>query len=354
METVVRKLFDNRMLQIILSHADTDGITSALNLTWYAEILGCSVITCIERNPSDKMTTQMLNEVLASIDINEYRYVEVMISDRAFISEVANLPDHVHFSWFDHHEGSVLPMEEIHRLTNGNVRDIILKTDINHCGATITYEAIMDRLIDHYQPMYSKALEVWNKNVNLWDTFLWKKIYGDNPEMVTLGKKMGCIDKMYDDPAELFRVLYCYLVAGIGLNSDIVNNWVDNLYAEYNEMADAAYEEAVSKATKFGDDCVFIPIGRKFGSIVKERYSEEHPEAKIILTYTGRGASIYTVSDYSIPAYEIAKFIGSKYGLNGGGHPNAAGCSVISPEEDTNDELVYERLLVGLKEFFNK
>jgi hypothetical protein len=140
----------------------------------------------------------------------------------------------------------------------------------------------------------------------------------------------------------------------------MVYDWVDNLDKEYKDLVEAEYNVASKRATRYNERMVVIPAEWKFASNVKELWCEEHPETDIVITCHKSGGTVYTSISYEIPSYEIAKFIGESYGLNGGGHKNAAGFGCLDLavsqylSEDEMKYVVEDRIIRALDRFFEK
>ena len=108
---------DNKNLKVIVSHSDLDGVTSALNIVQAYKMIGkTDIIVFLERTSRKEYTSQIVESFLQfSDEIKKYDKVEFMIADRMFIdlSRGCNFPENVYFSWFDHHEGNVIPEEDV-------------------------------------------------------------------------------------------------------------------------------------------------------------------------------------------------------------------------------------------------
>lgn len=108
--------------------------------------------------------------------------------------------------------GVVLKSEDTIRESLGDkLKDYKIYTDINWCGATITYISMFERLLNTKGTdtafAFQDMLKEWSYAVNLWDTFQWKNIPELPEDKKTLGRKMGTVDKIADSEKELYRGL---------------------------------------------------------------------------------------------------------------------------------------------------
>jgi hypothetical protein len=353
-------------LKVIISHSDLDGVTSAVNLAEAAKILGSDVIVYLERTSRQEKTSDILDSLMSQYKdvMSIYKDIEIMISDRMFIdlSRDHKIPRNMYFSWYDHHAGNVIGEEVIREKLGDRLRDYKIATDINHCGATITWEAMRDRIASQVSGLaasnYSEAVKIWSLNVNLWDTFQWKNKPGLSLEDKILGKKMGSIDKMMESEKHLFQKLMFKLSNYETLDHNMVYDWIDNLDKEYKDLVEEEYNVSSKRATRYNEKITILPAEWKFASNVKELWVNDHPETDIVITCHKSGGTVYTSVSYETPSYEIAKFIGESYGLNGGGHKNAAGFGCLDlavSEYLSEDEMKYvveDRIIKALDRFF--
>lgn len=357
----------NKKLKVIISHSDLDGVTSALNLVEAFKIFGDSdIIVFLERTSRSEMTSAIAEAFVESNpdEFLFYNTVEFAIADRMFIDldRDFNYPENTRFSWYDHHAGNVVSEEVIREKLRYKLVEYQIKTDIKHCGASITWEAMRDRILveagEWEACQYSNKLKMWSLNVNLWDTFQWKNDPDLSSELRVLGKKIGTIDKMSTGEKDLFKTLMEKLAQYGDLDNSEIYKWIDETNSAYQELVNEAYKNASEKAIAYTDKIVLLPAEWKFASNVKELWVENHPDNKIVITYHKSGGTVYTAVDYGIPSYDIAKFIGERYGLNGGGHKNAAGFAclnlVVSEylSEDEMKNTVEDRIIRALNEFF--
>lgn len=378
---------------IIISHTDLDGVTSALNMMHYCELMKTDYSIYMEKTSREDETSNIakygVTRVIEEAKANPYLEIEVIITDRMFLNlktfNYADYPSNVYFTWYDHHSGNVRTEEEIKSVIGQDrLADYSVITDIHHCGATLSFEACCKRLLEHgelpdYQ-LYDRDLKAWSYNVNLWDTFQWKQLYDENAPEYHKGKKMGTVDKVYDDYVDVFKTLVEFIDSGVSLNSDEVNNWVEDCNNKYQSMLLEAYTKAkesslggmvtyykkpansADKPSEILFTIALIPTEWKFASNIKELITEEFANIDIVITFHKTGGTVYTGYHVdSVESPEIARFIGNMYGLSGGGHKNAAGfgCRLDNPLEwlskEENDELgrmcVFLRLCTALDEF---
>ena len=359
----------NKKLKVIISHSDLDGVTSAINLVEAFKVLGDSdIIVFLERTSRSEMTSAIA-EAFVENNPDEflcYNTVEFAIADRMFIdlNKEFSYPENTRFSWYDHHAGNVISEETIKEKLRYKLVEYQIKTDIKHCGASITWEAMRDRILvdagEWEACQYSNKLKMWSLNVNLWDTFQWKNDPDLGSELRALGKKIGTIDKMSTGEKDLFKTLMEKLVQYGDLDNSEIYKWIDETNTAYQDLVYEAYKNASERAVEYTDKIVLLPSEWKFASNVKELWAENHPDNKIVITYHKSGGTVYTAINFGIPSYDIAKFIGTRYGLNGGGHKNAAGfaCLELDVSKFLSDEemelIVKERIIQALDAFFGR
>lgn len=353
-------------LKVIISHSDLDGVTSAVNLAEAAKILGSDVIVYLERTSRQEKTSDILESFMSQYKdvMSIYKDIEIMISDRMFIdlSRDHKIPRNMYFSWYDHHAGNVISEEIIREKLGSKLIEYFVATDIKHCGASITSEAMENRILkscgEEKAAEYRDAHHVFSYNVNLWDTFRWKNDPETTLEERELGKKMGSIDKMMESEKHLFQKLMFKLVNYETLDHNMVYDWVDNLDREYKDLVEEEYNVSSKRATRYNERIAILPAEWKFASNIKELWVNDHPETDMVITCHKSGGTVYTSVSYETPSYEIAKFIGESYGLNGGGHKNAAGFGCLDlavSEYLSEDEMKYvveDRIIKALDRFF--
>jgi hypothetical protein len=359
----------NRNLKVIISHTDLDGVTSAVNLVEAVKMIGDSdIIVFLERTSRSEFTSKIAETFVQenSEEFEHYNTVEFMIADRMFIdlNRDFSYPENALFSWYDHHAGNVISEEVIREKLGSKLIEYFVATDIKHCGATITSEAMEKRIYkscgEENVIDYRNAHHVFSYNVNLWDTFRWKNDPETTLEEKELGKKFGSIDKMMESEKHLFQKLMFKLINYETLDHNMVYDWIDNLDKEYKDLVEAEYNIASKRATRYNEKIVILPAEWKFASNIKELWVNDHPETDIVITCHKSGGTVYTSVPYEIPSYEIARFIGESYGLNGGGHKNAAGFGCLDLavsqylSEDEMKYVVEDRIIRALDEFFKK
>lgn len=359
---------NNKNLKVVISHSDLDGVTSALNIVQAYKIIGDSdIIVFLERTSRKEFTSQIVESFIQkySDEFKIYDNVEFMIADRMFIdlSRGANFPENAYFSWFDHHEGNVISEEDIRQELGNHLVEYQVLTDMHHSGAAITWEAMKDRIYDKLGGIesseYSARFKWWSTRVNLWDTFAWKKDKALPATWKTIGQRFGTIDKMYDSEKDLFKDLM-EKAETIGLDSKETDDWVEDLALQYESLVIEEYTKACNSAIEYNDNIVILPAEWKFASNIKEYWVRDHADNQIVITYHKSGGTIYTSDDYDIPSYDIAKYIGEKYGMNGGGHRNAAGFACLDLNsgkylsEDEQRMVVSSRIVKALDEFYKE
>ena len=359
---------------IIVSHSDLDGVTSALNMMQYAEAMNIDYSIYMERTSRDTETSAIckyaVERVIENTKDNPYKEIEVVITDRMFLNldtfSSTDYPDNVKFSWYDHHSGNIKTRDEIVVVIGEDrLADYQVLTDIEHCGATISYGACMKRLDSEAElwqvQLYERNLRAWSYNVNLWDTFLWKQRYKPGDAQWYRGQKWGTVDKVVDDNVELLRILVAFIDSGVSLNSDSVYSWVNDCDRKYKELVEVAYNEAKNHpltgfVNYFRDSTTsdilekmfkiaLVPAEWKFASNIKEKIMEEYKDVDIVITFHKTGGTVYTgyhVTEVESP--QIARYIGEVYGLSGGGHKNAAGFSCRRDTKSIFDDETYNRI----------
>lgn len=357
----------NENLKVIISHTDLDGVTSAVNLVEAMKTISDSdIVVFLERTSRSEMTSKIAETFVTenSEEFKHYNTVEFIIADRMFIdlNRDFNYPENARFSWYDHHAGNVISEDIIKEKLGNKLVEYFVATDINHCGASITSEAMENRILkscgEEKAAEYREAHHVFSYNVNLWDTFRWKNDPETTLEERELGKKMGSIDKMMESEKVLFeRLMFKILYHGT-LDHAMVYAWINNLDSGYQEAVKEEYNISSKRVTRYNEKIAILPAEWKFASNIKELWCEEHPETDIVITCHKSGGTVYTSISYEIPSYEIAKFIGESYGLNGGGHKNAAGFGCLDLavsqylSEDEMKYVVEDRIIRALDRFF--
>ena len=357
----------NRNLKVIISHTDLDGVTSAVNLVEAVKMIGDSdIIVFLERTSRSEFTSKIAETFVQenSEEFEHYNTVEFMIADRMFIdlNRDFSYPENALFSWYDHHAGNVISEEVIREKLGSRLIEYFVAIDIKHCGATITSEAMEKRIYkscgEENVIDYRNAHHTFSYNVNLWDTFRWKNDPETSLEERELGKKMGSIDKMMESEKVLFeRLMFKILYHGT-LDHAMVYAWINNLHNGYKDLVEEEYNISSKRATRYNEKITILPAEWKFASNVKELWVNDHPETDIVITCHKSGGTVYTSVSYETPSYEIAKFIGESYRLNGGGHKNAAGFGCLDlavSEYLSEDEMKYvveDRIIKALDRFF--
>lgn len=359
---------NNKNLKVVISHSDLDGVTSALNIVQAYKIIGdADIVVFLERTSRKEFTSQIVESFVQkySDEFKRYDNVEFMIADRMFIdlSRGCKFPENTYFSWFDHHEGNVISEEDIRKELGDHLVEYKVFTDMHHSGATITWEAMRDRIYDALGGIqsnkYSARLKWWSTRVNLWDTFAWKKDKDLPATWKDIGKRFGTIDKMYDSEKDLFKDLM-ERDESIGLDSKATDDWIEDLALQYESLVIEKYAKACTCAIEYNDNIVILPAEWKFASNIKEYWVRDHADNQIVITYHKSGGTVYTSDEYDIPSYDIARYIGEKYGMNGGGHRNAAGFACLDLNSDkylSEDEqrmVVSSRIVKALDEFYKE
>ena len=357
----------NRNLKVIISHTDLDGVTSTVNIVEGLKVIGDSdIIVFLERTSRSEFTSKIAETFVQenSEEFEHYNTIEFVIADRMFIdlNRDFSYPENARFSWYDHHAGNVISEDIIKEKLGDKLVEYFVATDMKHCGATITSEAMENRILkacgEESAAEYRDAHHVFSYNVNLWDTFRWKNDPETTLEERELGKKMGSIDKMMESEKVLFERLMFKLLYHGTLNHAMVYAWINNLNDGYKNLVEEEYNISSKRATRYNRNIVILPAEWKFASNIKELWVNNYPETDIVITCHKSGGTVYTSVSYEIPSYEIAKFIGESYGLNGGGHKNAAGFGCLDLavsqylSEDEMKYVVEDRIIRALDEFF--
>lgn len=357
----------NKNLKVVISHTDLDGVTSAVNIVEGLKVIGDSdIIVFLERTSRSEMTSKIAETFVQENqeEFKHYNTVEFIIADRMFIdlNRDFSYPENALFSWYDHHAGNVISEEVIKEKLGSRLIEYFVATDIKHCGATITSEAMENRVLEacgeEKAVEYKKAHHIFSYNVNLWDTFRWKNDPETTLEEKELGKKFGSIDKMMESEKHLFQRLMFKVLYHDTLDHDMVYAWINNLHDGYKNLVEEEYNVSSKRATRYNEKITILPAEWKFASNVKELWVNDHPETDIVITCHKSGGTVYTSVSYETPSYEIAKFIGESYGLNGGGHKNAAGFGCLDlavSEYLSEDEMKYvveDRIIKALDRFF--
>lgn len=379
-------------LWIIISHSDMDGVTSAINFAFQAQLRGDNFVVYLERNPQADITWDLVSEAYARYKAGSYYEIEFVICDRMFIPNhnyiindiKKNFDDRVKFSWYDHHEGNAVSEEGIREIVGNRLKGYCNRTTDDWCGATLTYEAVLDRFVDDslLYEIFRRKMFTMSNAVNLWDTFLWKKRYEPDSYESLLGQKIGTVDKIIENE----KLVYFKMWDALKETTEVGNEDYDLLKAmmptidecylqfkellinEFNKIKDLEF--IVYSSSGKSHKVLLAPIPWKFATGVKELYIKHNPDTDVVICYNLYGASVYTNDNYDIPAYSIANYLGTLFGGNGGGHKAASGFTFKSRGDftvigdknmsktiqirDENDlsYITRNRIEFGLKEFY--
>lgn len=352
---------------VIISHSDLDGVTSALNMLYGAFIMGFDAYVYLERSSTEETSTELAvyayNELKKHL--HTYNEVEIAFTDRMFmnpqeflknVSLEHTLGKTLKFTWYDHHEGNFRSREELNNkfgIPGIDVfEDYAVITDIDHCGATISNEMMNKRILNsdidfdeinergEYYPNLEDSLGEFSRWVNLWDTFKWKKCYNPEDSEYKLGKAMGSIDKMYDNEKDVFFELKNILDTKKSLHNRETRNWIYDNYDKYEKLLTEVYKSVIDSDMSIRKvytdsqenktyNFAILPVEWKYSSSIKEMFIEEYGDVDCVVTFNKFGGTVYTKDGYrEFPSYNLAEYIGTMYGLTGGGHPNAAGFKI--------------------------
>lgn len=248
------------------------------------------------------------------------------------------------------------------------IRNIILELGVDKDGDTFCKE-IRNNTVEIESSWNSyRALSYSDTYKNKHDdtTTVLHIAYDDARDMVLHMKvsKTECeFITVYDSKSaekELYRSLDAILTLRNTLNHSEVWGWVDDCYKDYQESCNVEYLKASENALRFNEEVVILEAEWKYASMIKERWCEEHPSDKMVITHHKSGGTVYTTTDYEILSFEVASFIGTSYGNNGGGHKHAAGFGCLDLavaswlDEDEMRAVVKDRIYRALGKFFNK
>lgn len=343
-------------INIILSHGDMDGITSAAILADAMRLGERNYIVLVDLDPTPKKTEAMYLEAQEIIKERTGGYMGgalVYVADRAcmskeFVREHKKQISVINF--IDHHktnlDTAVQDKLEMLQMVVFNLDDITYFPE--YSGATMSLKTA-ETMLDVYEWSYDEIITFENKwrtfveAVAYWDTFSWKK--GEpNSQEVLLAQAIGKTDK----------VLPVQMIYDKMMNTEEEFTVLENMQqlifiagTMYDYQFDAEYNKAVSNVTVLEDKIAFIKdIDGKFISLVADKMFEEF-DYDIVFGVSNKGlCSIRVSQTCEINAGEVAKKFGNIFGFNGGGHPKAAGFKIAEVEEvDRASEFVSELMI---------
>ena len=357
-------------VNIILTHADMDGLVAAHLVKTYLQIAGEGayiVISNLKVGVGD--TDAMLNTALKAMKMNisdlDQRDV-IWILDRPCLTKdtIHQINNEVEINICDHHETNVDGHNYVKEYFNHS--HTYLETDINHCGASLALDLVywLSRHVNYDDYTTDRLIEMVNSYNNLvvttndWDTFRWKTL--EKEDRKELAKKIQAMDKVFG--AEL---TWTYLNEAqiVGAN-DVLSALTSKItiayeifQAKFNEnkiICKIMVEENMRTLTMQGRGVriCFMYGMEEYQSMLSDYIFTEFPIVDVVIWMCYGGTISIRVSDKSpVKANDLAKLIGESNGFSGGGHPKAAGGRV----EDIIDikSRLLEKVLVGLRNKFD-
>lgn len=411
LESTVKFNRPNGGVNIVLTHADADGLVSAFQIKKYIE--WCHhyddnvpedyiIISSLKAQPeeTDKMlrtACKYMKINISDLDDNDH----IFVLDRpTFTKDMLNtLSKDVYYTACDHHESSIPYHKEVAEYFESWV--CYLEDGLDNCGASLSNEFIRDE-IESLKKMFPEinleddieALYYIAQITNDWDTFRWKHLQD------TVDQALDNVDSKQSH-AVTYQFKYlpaqqriknaqaiqaCDKILGEVMTWNSLNEswnkhdevwrneeyeksdwfWLE-FYERYAKIASEIFNNRLNDQKIICDYIVTDKIrtctlhGRayricfmfgmeEFQSMLSQYIFEEHPIVDAVIWMNNSGTiSIRTSDKTDIKSNDLAIAIGTANGFSGGGHPKAAGGRVKNYTEIQADLL--NRVVKGLIEF---
>lgn len=354
--SVIQKLFeakDTKDIKILLiTHDDLDGSGPVMVLHMFFN----DCIDVIHTNNSD-MDSTIRNTVISE---ESEKYDAIFITDISCTLETAeeifssNIKDKVFL--LDHHgTATELNKYPFAIVAIDNPEDSFShkyyedKTTTGKCSATtLIYDFLLySNSVFNQRIAFSEDIEFTKNNeffdyfcfsIGIFDTWDWVNVFKKNTHDTLLAQQLNDIFYIYG--VKMFDKIY---IDKVHENSYKIINWIDNqekmlLELENEKMTLYVNNKKINclhKMINGKDYNICYAFAEQYLSQMFEKMQETYPEfssdnpngINFYMIVASNGISFRSRGDYSIDVSKIAKLFG------GGGHPQAAGCSLDSEKQ---------------------
>lgn len=359
MKQILDHAFDRKFAKVnggravIVTHSDMDGLVSAIQVKTaiigrlVSEVVVASDITIgvsttdelVHKAASTSMLGLGLPEGVSALKKGDY----IFILDRPPVTELflTYINPDVHIICIDHHESSIDKFAKLQELHYNS--SLYIDTDKHWSAATLVNLFIKDVIPEFYDKNIYSLLA---KHTTWWDTFLWTELPKDKQEIAL---KIQSLDKVFDPiiiwrhlaylgdislrPYELVEHLFNI---DTGLGHFAYTTFMTKLRTLFNGIAFHLHQaQRITVRSKDNPNItaqfVVLYVQQEYQSLVAHKLFTEtdiQDDGVIFINYYGT-ISIRTRDTSPIKANKIAETVGGRSGNNGGGHPNAAGATMI-------------------------
>lgn len=373
-------------INIILTHADADGLVSAFQVRHMLKLRRYHnhgedypghyiIISSLKAQPeeTDRMLGTACKYLKTKIeDLTENDHIWIL--DRPTFTDevVARIPKNVFYTACDHHESSLKRHQDIANLFTFSQTN--LKDGIDNCGASLVSEYVKDFIYDIEEwrdPIYKtvtikeiNALSYIAQITNDWDTFRWKtldpkdsrieramaiqacdKVLGEVLTWNELCRAWKDDDANRNDEAWFWDVFY-------NQTARMASSIFESRLNDQKIMCDYSVDKNIRTCTLHGKvyRIAFMYGMEEFQSMLSQHIFETHPivDAVIWMNFSGT-ISIRTSDETDIKANDLAIAIGEGNGFSGGGHPKAAGGRIL--DNDKLKKHLFSKVSKGLRHF---
>lgn len=373
-------------INIILTHADADGLVSAFQVRHMLKLRRYHnhgedypghyiIISSLKAQPeeTDRMLGTACKYLKTKIeDLTENDHIWIL--DRPTFTDevVARIPKNVFYTACDHHESSLKRHQDIANLFTFSKTN--LKDGIDNCGASLASEYIKEFIysIEEWRdPIYKtvtikeiNALSYIAQITNDWDTFRWKTLDSKDPRIERAMAIQAC-DKVLGEVLTWNELCRAWKDDDADRNDE---KWFwGAFYNNAAKMASSIFEARLNDQKIMCDYSVgknirtctlhgkayriaFMYGMEEFQSMLSQHIFETHPivDAVIWMNFSGT-ISIRTSDETDIKANDLAIAIGEGNGFSGGGHPKAAGGRIL--DNDKLKKHLFNKVSKGLHHF---
>lgn len=358
---VFSKLQGSKNLVAIISHADADGIISAVVATEAAKTLSlgdADIITICEPAPNKDVTLNYLSDII-SLYGEKYSEITFAITDRDFISyedmvmlegRMKELDINHSFIVADHHATNTL-LNDV-RFNNRVCK--ILKCTKEDSGATLAYDFAHSEIrVNGLESNLSKLESLVNATRD-WDTFLWKEL--ENNARVENALRISSLGAL--PPKALFTKIMNLLddTKVVDVLEELIP-LMDTLHEIHEANVQNAFDTANVEIEVAGNVtyAIICGIDFKYQSMVANKLfeSEDYQHVNVVFFINAIGTiSMRVKGEYSqiFNGSIAAKELGESFGFSGGGHPNASGFTMVEAPWKS----YYEKLTNAVGSFVKK